>query len=114
LEATGNALEPRPMAVLIDGDTASASEIVAAALQQNDIATLVGTKTFGKGTFQEVIELDGGAALDLTVGEYLTADGSSILNKGVTPNLRVADTDSDPNRALDRALQTVAARIDAG
>ncbi len=114
LEATGDALEPRPMAVLIDGDTASASEIVAAALQQNDIATLVGTKTFGKGTFQEVIELDGGAALDLTVGEYLTADGSSILDKGVTPNLRVAETDSDPNRALDRALQTVAARIEAG
>ena len=44
---------------------------------------MVGTRTFGKGTFQEVIELDAGGALDLTIGEYLTADGTSILGEGV-------------------------------
>lgn len=115
-DAEGDALEPRPMAVLTNRDTASASEIVAATLQQNDLATLVGTRTFGKGTFQEVIELDGGAALDLTVGEYLTADGTSILNKGVTPDVEVKQDDPEAgrDRALQRALAIVAGEISAG
>jgi carboxyl-terminal processing protease len=114
-KAEGDALEPRPMAVLTNRDTASASEIVAATLKQNDLATVVGTRTFGKGTFQEVIELDGGAALDLTVGEYLTADGSSILNKGVTPDVKLKqdDPEADRDRALQRALATVAGEIPA-
>jgi carboxyl-terminal processing protease len=115
LEATGDALDPRPTAVLTNGDTASAAEIVAAALQENDLATLVGTTTFGKGTFQEVIELDGGAALDLTVGEYLTADGSSILGDGVVPDLRAPDEDpADGDDTLDRGLHVVCEEIDGG
>jgi carboxyl-terminal processing protease len=114
-DAEGDALETRPMAVLTNRDTASASEIVTAALQQNDLATVVGTRTFGKGTFQEVIELDGGAALDLTVGEYLTADGTSILNKGVTPDIKVRQDDPEAARdlALRRALGIVAGEIPA-
>ena len=101
--------------VLTNGDSASASEIVAAAMQQNDLATLVGTKTFGKGTFQEVIELEGGAALDLTVGEYLTADGSSILNEGVKPDVRAPDEDpADGDDTLDRGLEVVCDEIAAG
>jgi carboxyl-terminal processing protease len=112
-EATGGALEPQPMAVLVNGDTASASEIVAAALQQNDLARVYGEKTFGKGTFQEIIQLDGGAALDLTVGEYLTADGTSILEQGVRPDVRVPDRDpADGDRTLSRALRALAAEID--
>lgn len=115
LEARGGALDPRPTAVLTNGDTASAAEIVAAALQQNDLATLVGTTTFGKGTFQEVIELEGGAALDLTVGEYLTADGSSILGDGVTPDLRAPDQNpADGDDTLDRGLDVVCEEIDGG
>ncbi len=114
LDVTGNALQPKPMVVLTNGDTASASEIVAAALQQNGIATLLGTTTFGKGTFQEVIELDGGAALDLTVGEYLTADGTSILGQGVQPDVRVGAKDSGPDRQLRRGLDEVSSQIDAG
>jgi carboxyl-terminal processing protease len=114
-EATGGALAPRPMAVLTNRDTASASEIVAAALQQNDLATVIGTRSFGKGTFQEVIELDGGAALDLTVGEYLTADGTSILGSGVEPEIRVSDDDpADGDDVLDRAQRFVARQINAG
>ena len=66
-----------PLVVLINRNTASAAEILAAALQQNDLGEIVGTSTYGKGVFQEVIDLEGGAALDLTVGEYLTADGTS-------------------------------------
>jgi carboxyl-terminal processing protease len=108
-EASGNALPERPLVVLTNRDTASASEIVAAALQQNDLAEVIGTRTFGKGTFQEVIELDGGAALDLTVGEYLTADGSSIVDDGVRPDLRVADDDpADGDEPLDRAKRRLA------
>jgi carboxyl-terminal processing protease len=115
LEAVGDALDPRPMVVLTNGDTASASEILAAALQQKDLATLVGTTTFGKGVFQEVIELESGAALDLTVGEYLTADGTSILGKGVEPDVEAPDDDlSDGDRTLRRGLDIVADEIAAG
>jgi carboxyl-terminal processing protease len=115
LDAEGDALDPRPAAVLTNGDTASAAEIVAAALQQNDLATLIGATTFGKGTFQEVIELEGGAALDLTVGEYLTANGSSILGDGVTPDVRAPDQDpADGDDTLDRGLEVVCGEIDGG
>ena len=111
-DATGGALDPGPMAVLVDGNTASASEIVAAALEENDIATVVGTRTFGKGVFQEVIQLEAGGALDITVGEYLTADGSSILGKGVVPDERVADRDvSDGDDVLRAGLRAVAAEL---
>lgn len=97
LDATGGALDPLPpLAVLVDRNTASASEIVSASIQQNDLGTVLGETTFGKGVFQEVIELDAGGALDLTVGEYLTSDGSSILGEGVTPDIRVRDEDGEP------------------
>ncbi len=59
-EAVGDALDPRPTVVLVDRDSASAAEILAAALDQNDLATVVGTRTYGKGTFQEVIPLEAG------------------------------------------------------
>ena len=104
--ATGDAIEPRPTAVLVDRDTASAAEILTAALQQNDLADVVGTRTYGKGTFQEIMDLTPGGALDLTIGEYLTSDGTSILGEGVKPNVRVEDdpgTETD-DEALDRAL----------
>ncbi len=88
-DVTGEPLEDiGPIAVLVDGNTASASEIVTAALKENDLATVIGTRTYGKGVFQEVIPLEAGGALDLTVGEYLTADGTSILGKGVVPDQR--------------------------
>jgi carboxyl-terminal processing protease len=112
-DAVGEAIDPRPTVVLVDRGTASAAEILAAALQTYDLATVVGTRTFGKGTFQEVIELDAGGALDLTIGEYLTADGTSILGDGVEPQVRARD---DPrteraDEALDRALQVLAAEL---
>jgi carboxyl-terminal processing protease len=107
-EATGNALPKHPMVVLINGDTASASEIVAAALEQAGYATVVGTRSFGKGTFQEVIPLDNGGALDLTVGEYLTRDGTSINGTGVKPQVKAKDVPSTkPDEGLERALQVL-------
>ena len=67
--------------VLVNRDTASAAEILTAALKENDLATVVGTRTYGKGVFQEVMDLPAGGALDLTIGQYLTADGTSILRR---------------------------------
>ncbi len=106
--AVGDAIEPRPTAVLVDRGTASAAEILAAALQEYDLATVVGTRTFGKGTFQQILRLPAGGALDLTEGEYLTADGTSILGTGVEPQVRLRDADTA--KALDRALQVVDAQ----
>ena len=116
LDAEGDALDLGPVAVLVDGGTASASEIVTAALEENGLATVIGTRTFGKGVFQEVIPLDGGGALDITVGEYLTADGTSILGKGVVPDQRVVDENLEDRNdvVLDAGLRRVRSEIDGG
>lgn len=116
LDATGGAIDDiGPVAVLVDGNTASASEIVTAALKENGLATVIGTRTYGKGVFQEVIPLDAGGALDITVGEYLTADGTSILGKGVVPDQRVVDKDpSDGDDVLDAGLAEVASQLKEG
>ena len=105
-EAVGDAIDPRPTVVLVNRDTASAAEILTAALKNYDLATVVGTRTFGKGTFQEVIRLEEGGALDLTIGQYLTADGSSIAGEGVKPEVRTEDDTDTPSEdeALERAL----------
>jgi carboxyl-terminal processing protease len=111
-DATGNALPRHPMVVLINGDTASASEIVTAALEQSGIATVVGTTSFGKGTFQEVIPLENGGALDLTVGEYLTRDGTSIDGTGIAPQMRAKDNPkTKPDEGRERALQVLAQEL---
>jgi carboxyl-terminal processing protease len=111
-EATGDALPRHPMAVLINGDTASASEIVTAALEQAGIAKVVGTTSFGKGTFQEVIPLDNDGALDLTVGEYLTRDGTSINGTGIAPQVTAKDVPSTkPDEGLQRALRVLAQQL---
>ena len=112
-EAVGDAIDPRPTVVLVNRDTASAAEILAAALKNYDLATVVGTRTFGKGTFQEVIRLDEGGALDLTIGQYLTADGSSIAGEGVKPEVRTEDDPDTPSEdeALERALTVLQQRL---
>jgi carboxyl-terminal processing protease len=107
-EASGNALPRHPMVVLINGDTASASEIVTAALEQSGLAKVVGTTSFGKGTFQEVMPLNNGGALDLTVGEYLTRDGTSINGIGITPQVKAKDNPSTKaDEGRQRALQVL-------
>jgi carboxyl-terminal processing protease len=110
-EAVGNALDARPMVVLINRDTASAAEILAAALETYGLATVVGTRSFGKGTFQEVIPLDAGGAMDLTIGQYLTADGTSIAGEGVKPEVRAAD---DPRTDADEGLDAALAELTTG
>jgi carboxyl-terminal processing protease len=109
-EAVGDALPQQPTVVLINRDTASSAEILASAMAEHDVAELVGTRTFGKFTFQEVIQLPAGGALDLTVGEYLTASGASLASKGVRPDVRVAD---NPRTRRDEALATAVRELRA-
>jgi carboxyl-terminal processing protease len=90
-----------PVVVLVDHGTASAAEIVAGALQDRGRAVLVGQRTFGKAAVQEAFTLSGGAAIELTVGHYLTANGSRIDGVGLTPDLVVDESAGDP---LQRAL----------
>jgi carboxyl-terminal processing protease len=112
-DATGDPLPRHPMVVLINGDTASASEIVTAALEQSGIAKVVGTTSFGKGTFQEVVPLNNGGALDLTVGEYLTRNGTSINGTGIAPQVKAKDNPKtkQPDEGRERALQVLAQQL---
>ena len=111
-DAVGDALPERPIAVLINGDTASASEILTAALHDSELALVVGETTFGKGTFQEVIPLDNGGALDLTVGEYLTRAGDSVNGTGIPPDVKVKDIPKTRrDEALARALRELAPKL---
>jgi carboxyl-terminal processing protease len=101
-DAVGGMLPKVPVVMLVDRDTASAAEILTAALQDHDVATVVGTRSYGKGVFQDVITLDSGGALDLTVGSYFTPDGKSLYPKGIKPNVYVK---SDPRTKQDDALK---------
>jgi carboxyl-terminal processing protease len=111
-EAQGDAVEPRPVAVLVNGDSASAAEIFTAALNDAGLADVVGETTFGKGVFQEVIELEGGGALDLTVGEFLTRNGVSLAGKGVPPEIPARDIPkTKPDEGLQRALEALGKKL---
>lgn len=82
--AQGNAIAPRiPMVVLVDHGTASSAEIVTGALADHHRAEVVGTRTYGKGVFQEIQPMPGGGALDITVGEYFTPNGQNLGGGGV-------------------------------
>jgi len=90
-----------PLIVLVDGGTASASEIVAGALQDHGRAVVLGTPTFGKGSVQTVIELEDGSGLKLTIARYYTPSGRSIQEKGITPDLYVRQQPGPPAAGED-------------
>jgi carboxyl-terminal processing protease len=93
------------MAVLIDQNSASASEILAGALQQHGVAKLVGTRSFGKGSVQEVMDLGGGAELKITIARWLTPNGTSISNGGLTPDINATTTPADVAAGNDPTMQ---------
>jgi carboxyl-terminal processing protease len=107
--AEGDAINPHiPVAVLVDGGSASASEIVTGALRDRHRATVVGTRTFGKGLVQEVERLSNGGVLDLTVANYYLPGGETIGRDGIKPQVRARDNRSTPrDEALPVALDTV-------
>jgi len=89
-----NTLTNKPLVILVDGGSASASEILAGALQDNKRAVLIGTKTFGKGLVQSVHPLEDGSGLAVTVAKYFTPNGRDINKKGIEPDIEVKLTDA--------------------
>jgi carboxyl-terminal processing protease len=109
-KAEGDAIAPDiPVVALVDRGTASASEITTGALKDRGRATVVGTRTFGKGVFQEIEPLDNGGALDLTVGRYYLPDGEPLPKNGVQPQVRAQDNPQTPrtDEALPVALSVL-------
>jgi carboxyl-terminal processing protease len=109
LYATGGAISPKiPVVVLVDGGTASASEIVTGALRDHNRATVVGTHTFGKGVFQQIEPLSNGGVLDLTVGRFFLPNGENLAGHPIQPQVKAQDNPrTTPDEGLDTALQTL-------
>ena len=99
------AVKKVPMVVLVDGGTASASEIVAGALQDHKRATVLGAQTFGKGSVQTILPLSNNAGLKLTTARYFTPAGRSIQAKGIEPDIFVDDGRDSPNRIREANLE---------
>jgi carboxyl-terminal processing protease len=107
----GGSLPELPIVVLIDRNTASAAEILTAALADDAGAKTVGTRSYGKGVFQQEVDLSNGGALKLTVGEYFTPDGTNLAGKGIHPDVSARDLPGTArDEALDRALGVLSAR----
>ncbi len=105
----GDILHGIPTVVLVNGGSASASEITAGALHDNHDAYIIGTKTFGKGVVQQLIELGGGAALKVTVASWYRPDGQDIEHIGITPDKTVVLSSNGSDNQLLAAEQYLAA-----
>ena len=100
-EAKGRAFEEVPLVVLVNEGTASASEIVAGALQDRERAIVVGEETYGKGSVQEVFPLSDASALKLTTGAYFTPRGRAITGDGIEPDVEVVSSRAQLQRAVE-------------
>src|SRR5579875_256485 len=106
--ASGDPVTHQPIAVLVDEDSASASEILAGALKDNGRAILVGTRTYGKGLVQEINRLPGGSAIHITVSKYLTPAGTDINKVGVVPDIQAQKKDDQLHLAVEYIKEKVA------
>ena len=106
----GDILDGAPLVVLINRGSASAAEVVAGALQDHGRATLVGTKSYGKGSVQSVLEIEGKRAIKLTTAHYYTPSGRSIQASGIDPDITVAAEDGASRDSYDALLIAVALR----
>jgi len=96
-----------PMAVIQNGNSASASEIFAGAIQDFKAGKIVGTQSFGKGIVQQIIPFNDGSAIKLTIEKYYTSSGKNIHGKGITPDIKVENADSKVDKQLNEALKTL-------
>ena len=110
-QANGRALTNKPLVVLVDGGSASASEILSGALQDNNRAVLIGTKTFGKGLVQSVREVGDNCGLAVTIAKYLTPKGRDINKLGIEPDHVVQLTESQ-RKALNEDREKVGTQAD--
>lgn len=105
----------KPLAVLVNGNSASASEIYSGAIKDYGIGKIVGTQTYGKGVVQQIFDLDDGTAVKLTIAEYFTPKGRSINGKGITPDVKVEyennEENPDADNQLDKAVEEVKAQM---
>ena len=112
LDALGVGDTATPLVVLVDGNTASAAEIVTGALQDRGRAVVIGSKTFGKGSVQEPTTLSDGSAIEFTVGRYLTPSGRALDGVGIDPDVAIDPSDA-PRVAERRALEVLAGLLAA-
>ncbi len=103
--ASNEFLTKKPIVLLVNKGSASASEILSGALKDNCRATLVGTQTFGKGIVQEINKLPEGSGVNITIQRYLTPNGNDIHKKGITPDVIVELSDSDIKNKNDAQLK---------
>ena len=107
-DADNIAISPKPLVVLVNGNTASASEITSGAIQDRGVGTLIGTKTFGKGVVQSIYPLPDGSAIKITTARYYTPRGRDINTVGIQPDI-VAEENAQPipgDPSKDAQLQT--------
>lgn len=105
-DGTGE-LKDYPLVVLTNKGSASASEIVAGAIQDHDRGVVIGETSFGKGTVQELNYFNDNSSLKLTVAEWLTPDGNSIQDNGIEPDIKVQDNQNGTDRILQRAISEI-------
>ena len=117
LEADDTAIDPLPLVVLVNGYTASASEITSGAIQDSGVGTIMGTKTFGKGVVQTIYPLPDGSAVKITTARYLTPRNRDINHLGITPDVVIAENKHPQygtpakDGQLDHALQFLTEKI---
>lgn len=106
----------KPMAVLADGNSASAAEIFAGAIQDYGLGPIVGTTTYGKGIVQQIIDLKDGTCVKLTISEYFTPKGRNIHKIGIKPDVEVEfekdEENPEADNQLDAALEEVRKQIE--